>query len=118
MNIADVPQWLLAAGGLAGVSGAVISAVQARATRHRINAESDKLSAEADHVLTQRASAVNAMALGLLDPMERRIRELTFEVEHLRTQINALTDRLELAQHLLTLNGIALPPWPIDPQAT
>lgn len=116
MNASDVASWLLAAGGVAGVTGGVVAAVQSRATRRKLNAESDKLGADTEHLLTQRANTVNAMALGLLEPMENRIRVLTTEVDRLRQQVNALTDRLILAQRLLDEHGISLPRWP-DPSA-
>ncbi len=124
MTGADVAQWLLAAGGVAGLIGGLVAAFQSRAARRKLDAESKKLDADADRVLTERAGAVNAMALGLLEPMARRIDALTGEVTRLETQVqaltgevvrleaqgHALTDRLRLAQRLLTDHGIALPP--------
>jgi len=112
MNASDVAQWLLAAGGVAGITGGLAAAFQSRATKRRLDAEAAKLDADAEGILTQRANTVNAMALGLLEPMESRIRELTGEVDVLRRQVHALTDRLTLAQRLLDAHGIALPPWP------
>ena len=119
MAWSDVPQWILAVGGFAGITGGAVTVFQSRAARRRLDAEAEKLDADAEYVLTQRAGAVNAMALGLLEPMERRIGELTTEAEVLRDQVrrltdqvNALTDRLVLAQDLLSNHGIALPPWP------
>lgn len=109
MNLADVPQWLLAAGGVTGVFGGAVTLVQSRASKRRLDAESEKLTSEAESVITQRASTVNAMALGLLEPMERRIRDLTAEVGRLESQVYALTDRLRLAQSLLDDHGISLP---------
>jgi len=112
VNASDVAQWLLAAGGVAGITGGLAAAVQSRATRRRLDAEASKLDADTRNVLTQRANTVNTMALGLLEPMETRIRQLTNEVDQLRQQVHSLTDRLTLAQHLLDQHGILLPPWP------
>lgn len=112
MNAGDVAQALLAAGGLAGVTGGIVAAVQSRATRRRLDAEAEKLDSDSKSLLTQRANTVNAMALGLLEPMETRIRQLTSEVDQLRRQVHTLTDRLILAQHLLDEHNIPLPPWP------
>lgn len=109
MNVADIPQWILALGGAAGVATGVMTTVQSRATRRRLDAEAGKLTSEAEQVLTQRASAVNAMALGLLEPMEERIQQLTTEVRRLESEVYALTDRLRLAHALLDQHGIPLP---------
>lgn len=115
MSVADVPQWLLAAGGVAGVSGGAIAVFQSRATRRRLNAEAEKLTSDAELALTQRASTVNAMALSLLEPMERRIAELTAEVARLQREVHSVTDRLKLAHALLDQHGIAFSPHP-DPR--
>lgn len=112
MNASDVAQWLLAAGGVAGVTGGVVAAFQSRATRRKIDAEAAKLDADSDHVITQRANTVNAMALGLLEPMEHRIRELTAEVDQLRRRVHKLSDLVAIQQDLMSKHGIPLPPWP------
>lgn len=115
VNTGDIAQLLLAAGGVAGVTGGIAAAVQSRATKRRLDAEAAKLDADSKNLLTQRANTVNTMALGLLEPMETRIRQLTDEVDHLRRQVHALTDRLTLAQRLLDQHGISLPSWPESP---
>lgn len=119
MNAGEVAQLLLAVGGVAGMTGGIAAAFQSRATKRRLDAEAEKLQADADKLdadarslLTQRANTVNTMALALLEPMEMRIRQLTGEVDQLRREIHALTDRLTLAQRLLDQHEISLPPWP------
>lgn len=119
MNASDVAQWLLAAGGVAGVTGGLVAAFQSRATRRKIDAEAAKLDADSEHVITQRANTVNAMALGLLEPMEHRIRELTAEVDQLRQKVHTLSDQIAVQRNQITMqrgllsrHGIPLPPWP------
>jgi hypothetical protein len=118
VNLTDVPQWLLALGGMAGLTGGAISVFQSRAARRRVdaeaekfNADAEKLNADADFVLTQRANTVNQMALGLLAPMEHRIIELTAEVTRLDYQVRGLTTHLRLAHDLLTAHNIEIPVW-------
>lgn len=105
MSWGAVGQWLIAGTGAAGAVSGLAMAWQARATKRRIDAETRKLS-------TDQAAVVNAMALSLLEPMQRRIEELTGEVETLERKTKALTDRLELAQRLLTEHGVPFPPVP------
>jgi hypothetical protein len=99
----DVAQWLLAAGGVAGVTGGIVSVFQSRAARRKIDGETEKIDAD-------RADTINTMALRMLEPMQRRIEHLTADVGILEPRIVAVTDRLTLAQRLLDANNIPFPP--------
>jgi len=114
MDVGQVAEWLLIGGGAASLAGAGVTALQSRAAKRRMDADAAKLDAETKKMLTERAGAVNAMALSLLEPMERRIHELTNEVDSLRKQVHTLNDRLTLAHHLLTQHQIPFPPWNIE----
>lgn len=106
VNVGEIAQWLLVGGGAASLVGGAVTAFQSRAARRRLDAESGKLDAETKRVLTERAGAVNTMALGLLEPMERRIHALTTEVDELRRQVYQLSGELTHARHLLHVNQI------------
>ena len=74
-----------------GVGSIVVALIQAVVARRKLAADTDKAGAEATSVLT-------AAALTLVQPLERRIHELTTEVAGLQEQVRTITADLTAAR--------------------
>jgi len=110
VNASAVAEWVLIVGSIIGIGSGAVAIFQARSAKRQLDAQAKKITAESDKLSTDRAATINEMALKMLDPMQRRIESLTAEVARLETEVHRLTDRLKLAQHLLTEHDIPFPP--------
>lgn len=97
---------------LAGVCSVPVSVIVALAMRRKIKAEAGKTEADAVAILNR---AALESATKSIEAVERRAEKVSTELDKAITQIQALSEHVEVLHGLLRNAGIQAPPFRFSP---